>query len=63
MLSTTQLLMSLLIVIAAVAFLAARLQIPLAILLVLTGVVLALALLWQIVRDGITFGIPESANR
>jgi hypothetical protein len=22
-----------------------------------------LALLWQIVRDGITFGIPESANR
>src|ERR1700733_7798499 len=42
MLSTTQLLMSLLIVIAAVAFLAARLQIPLAILLVLTGVALAL---------------------
>jgi hypothetical protein len=25
--------------------------------------VYCLALLWQIVRDGITFGIPESANR
>jgi hypothetical protein len=24
---------------------------------------LPLTLLWQIVRDGITFGIPESANR
>jgi monovalent cation/hydrogen antiporter len=42
MLSTIQLLVFLLIVIAAVAFLAARLQIPLAILLVLTGVALAL---------------------
>jgi NhaP-type Na+/H+ or K+/H+ antiporter len=42
MLPTIQLLVFLLIVIAAVAFLAARLQIPLAILLVLTGVALAL---------------------
>ena len=42
MLPTIQLLVLLLVVIAAVAFLAARLQIPLAILLVLTGVGLAL---------------------
>ena len=42
MLPTIQLLVFLLIVIAAVAFLSARLQIPLAILLVLTGVALAL---------------------
>jgi transposase len=27
------------------------------------GLIWLLALLWQIVRDGITFGIPESANR
>ena len=42
MLPTIQLLVFLLVVIAAVAFLAARLQIPLAILLVITGVGLAL---------------------
>jgi monovalent cation/hydrogen antiporter len=42
MLPTIQLLVFLLVVIAAVAFVAARLQIPLAILLVITGVALAL---------------------
>ncbi len=42
MLSTSQILVLLLIVIAAVAFIANRLKIPPAILLVLTGVVLAL---------------------
>jgi monovalent cation/hydrogen antiporter len=42
MLPTIQLLVFLLVAIAAVAFLAARLQIPLAILLVITGVGLAL---------------------
>jgi transposase len=30
---------------------------------VITAVAVNLALLWQIMSDGITFGIPESANR